>query len=227
MPTKNFFLSHPSLAPAHSPYQFLYTTQKTPIPFSSYVTSMSLNCSPSQSCLATGMLLNCHASWPSSGTMLNCRTLQTMHNDMSSSHLRHLRHWTYSGMPSSLCIHLRHLGHPGHLGHLGYLSIIGNLDILNPYPLTTTLIDDYHRAFITEMDPNDPGPSEGYFANNLLNPLSTATHLLPDYYTSQTTLNGHSPDIPLDALDGHSSLSEIHKQIYDLFALDPYNSLIP
>jgi hypothetical protein len=47
--------------------------------------------------------------------MLNCRTVQTMH-DMPSSHVRHLGqlgllgYWTYNGMPS------------GHLGYLGHLS---------------------------------------------------------------------------------------------------------
>jgi hypothetical protein len=160
MPTKNFF-QHLSLAPTCS--SFLYTTCKTPIPFSSYL---------------TGMLSNCNPSWLSSGMMLNCRTLQTMHNGMPSSHcghLRHLRHWMHNNMPSGPCIYLRHLS------HLGYLGIISNLDTLDPYSFDTTLIDSYHRAFITEMDPDNPGLSEGYFVDNLPDPLSIATPLLPTY----------------------------------------------
>jgi hypothetical protein len=137
-------------------------------------------------------------------------------------------------MPSSLCIHLGHIGHIGHIGHLshlGYLSTIGNLNTLNPYPLATTLMDSYHRAFITEMDPNNPGLSEGYFTDNLLNPLPTTTPLLPDYYTSQfpshtsQSIHDDSLDLPLNTIKGHGSLLEIHQQIYDSFALDSYDSL--
>jgi hypothetical protein len=172
MPTKNFF--HSSLTPARSLYQFLYITHKRPI--SLYMTCISLNCTVLFSDPLTGILLNCQHSWLSSSMMLNCRTLQTMH-DMSNGHIRHLghlRHQTYSGMPSGLYIllgHLGQLGHPSHLGHLGYLSNIGNLNTLNPYSLTTTPIDSYFGAFITEMDPNDPGLIKGYFTDNLLNPF--------------------------------------------------------
>jgi hypothetical protein len=101
--------------------------------------------------------------------------------------------------------------HPSHPSHLSFLSNIGILDTLNPTPHDTTPTDSHHKAFITEMDSNDPGLSEGYFADNSLNPLPTDTPLLPTHYTSrhytnQTTLNGQPPDIPLDTLDGHSSL---------------------
>ena len=219
IPIKNF-LQHLSLAPTCS--SFLYTTCKTPIPFSSYI---------------TGTLLNCTFCFPkpSSNITLNCRTLQTTHDDMPSNHLkylRHLRHWMHSGMPSDAYVLLRHPRHPSHPSHLSYLGTIDNPNTLNPYPLYTTPTDSYHRAFITEMPPNDPGPSEGYFTDNSLNPLPTATPLLPHYtsqspYISQIALDGHSSDIPLDALDGHSSLLEIHWQIYNSFALDPYNSLVP
>jgi hypothetical protein len=123
-------------------------------------------------------------------------------------------------MPGTvLNCNLRHLGHLGnigdlgHLGHLGYLGNIGNLDTLDPYPLDPTPTDSLPGAFITEMDPTDPGPSEGCYADDLLDPLHTRT--LGTAYTNHTSqidaLNGHGPisGIHLDALDGHGSLSEI------------------
>jgi hypothetical protein len=90
-------------------------------------------------------------------------------------------------MSSGSCVlleHLRQLGHSSHLGHLGYLSNISNLNTLDPYPLDTAPIDSYNGAFITEMNPDDPGPSEGYFTDKLLDPLPTDTPLLPQCYTS-------------------------------------------
>jgi hypothetical protein len=136
--------------------------------------------------------------------------------------------------------HLRHLGHLGHLGHLSHLGNIGDLDTLDPYPLDPALTDSLPGAFITEMDPMDPGPSEGCYADDLLDPLHART--LETAYTSYTshapygeyhtrqidTLDGHGPisGIHLDALDGHGSFLEIepryrslHKQILirDLF----------
>ena len=152
--------------------------------------------------------------------MLNCRLTQTMY-DMPSDHvghLRHLRHWMYSGMPSGPYIILRHLGqlgHPSHLSHLGYLGNIGNLDTLDPYPLDPAPTDSLLGAFITEMDPTDPGPSEGCYADDSLDPLHTRTleTVTQDTdYTSQTNaLDGHGPTsgILIDALDGHGSFSEI------------------
>jgi hypothetical protein len=74
-------------------------------------------------------------------------------------------------MPSSPYVilgHLRQLGHPGHLGHLSHLGNIGDLDPLNPAPT-----DSLPGAFITEMDPTDPGPSQGCYADDLLDPLHT------------------------------------------------------
>ena len=105
-------------------------------------------------------------------------------------------------MPSS------HSGHLRHVSHLSYLSTISNLNILNPYPLDSAPTD---RAFITELNLEDPCLPEGYYEDDLLNPLPIATLLLLHYtsqfpHTSQTALDGHSLDIPLDALDGHSSL---------------------
>ena len=85
------------------------------------------------------------------------------------------------------------------------------------------------------MDPTDPGPSEGCYADDLLDPIYTRTletvtqdtlHKTDsrrEYHTRQTdALDGHGPisGILIDALDGHGSLSEmepdrrpIHKQI--------------
>jgi hypothetical protein len=183
IPTKNFFLSPSLPAPAYSPYQFLYTTCKTPIPFSSYATGTLLSYNPPVSEPMASTSLNCHASQPSSSMMLNCRTAQTM-DDMPSSYYRHLRHlgllrilsyWT-DDMPSG---HLGHLRHLGHLGHLSYLSTISNLDILNLYSLDTAPTDSQPKAFITALDPKDPGLSKGYYADNLLNPIPIATPLLP------------------------------------------------
>jgi hypothetical protein len=66
----------------------------------------------------------------------------------------------------------------------------------------------------------DPGPSEGCYADDSLDPIHART--LETAYTSQTprreyhtrqidTLDGHGPisGILIDALDGHSSFSEI------------------
>jgi hypothetical protein len=137
--------------------------------------------------------------------------------------LRHLGHLSNIG----------DLGHLGHLGHLGYLGNIGNLDTLDPYPLDPAPTDSLPGAFITEMDPTDPGPSEGCYTDDSLNPiharsLETAdisyTRQIPsgEYHARQTdTLDGHGPilGILIDALDGHGSSSEIepdrrlHKQI--------------
>jgi hypothetical protein len=65
----------------------------------------------------------------------------------------------------------------------------------------------------------DPGPLEGCYADDLLDPLRAKTletahtsHVPPGGYTSQIdALDGHGPisGIHLDALDGHGSLSEI------------------
>jgi hypothetical protein len=179
------------------------------------------------SAYSTGTLLNCQPpnyppSSDTSGTTLNCNLAQTSH-DMPSSHvrhlghlghLRHLGHWMYCGMPSGPYVilgHLGQLGHPSHLGHLGHLGNIGDLDPLNPSPLDPTPTDSLPGAFITEMDPTDPGPSEGCYADNSLNPLHTRTletvtqDIVPyrtntqvrlplEYYTSQIyALNGHGP----------------------------------
>jgi hypothetical protein len=115
-----------------------------------------------------------------------------MYDGMPSSPCKHLRHfgllrllgyWTYNGMPSGPYRHLRHLGHLCYLGTIGNLdplSTIGNLNTFDPSLLDTALIDSYHGAFIIEMDPKDLGSLEGYYVDNLLNPLPTATPLLLD-----------------------------------------------
>jgi hypothetical protein len=119
--------------------------------------------------------------------------------------------------------HLGHLGNIcdlGHLGHLGYLGNIGNLNTLDHYPLDPTPTDSLPGAFITEMDPTDPGPSEGCYADDSLDPLHTRTLETADtsqtprreYHTRQIdALDGHGPisGILIDALDGHGSLSEM------------------
>jgi hypothetical protein len=105
-------------------------------------------------------------------------------DDMPSSHHRHLRHlgllsilgYWMDDMPSSHSGHLRHLSH---LSHLGYLGTIGNLDTLDPYPLDSAPTDSPLKAFITKLDPEDPGLSEGYYEDDLLDPLPISTPLLP------------------------------------------------
>jgi hypothetical protein len=120
-------------------------------------------------------------------------------------HLGHLGHWTYCGMPSSPYIILRHLGqlgHPSHLGHLGHLSNISDLDPLNPSTLNPAPTDSLPGAFITEMNPTDPGPSQGCYADDSLdpihdNPLETATQVIVPYRTTtqvrQTPSMGTAP----------------------------------
>jgi hypothetical protein len=176
MPIKNFFLSS-SLAPARSS---LYLRP-------AYSTGTSLNCtSPNTSPSLPRM----------SGMTLNCNLAQTSH-DMPSGHVRHLGHlghlghWMYCGMPSSPYIILGRLGqlrHPGHLGHLGHLGNIGDLDPLDPSTLDPASTDSLPGAFITEMDPMDPGPSQGCYADDSLdpihdNPLETA--IVPHGTTTQ------------------------------------------
>jgi hypothetical protein len=105
------------------------------------------------------------------------------------------------------------LGHLGHLGHLGYLGNIGDLDTLDPYPLDPAPTDSLPGAFITEMDPMDPGPSEGCYADDSLDPLHTRTleTVTQDTLHKSDALDGHGPTsgILIDALDGHGSFSEI------------------
>jgi hypothetical protein len=177
MPTKNFFLSS-SLTPTHSShYLFLYNTRKRPM--STYMTGMLLNCNHGPFGPVTGTSLNCTSqdSHPVSGTTLNCNPSWP-----STGMLFNCRHWTYSGSRPYIILghlgHCSHLGHLGHLGHLSYLSTNGNLNTLNLYPLDLTPTDSPLEAFITEVDPMDPCPSEGYYEDSSLNPLPTATPLL-------------------------------------------------
>jgi hypothetical protein len=173
MPIKNFFLSS-SLTPTHSSL-FLRPA---------YTTGMSLNYQSQDPCIgptSTSLNYTFPFSPRSSGMTLNCNLTQTSH-DMPSSHvrhlghlghLRHLGHWTYCGMPSGPYVILGHLGHPGHLSHLGHLGNTGDLDPLDPSTLDPTPTDSLPGAFITEMDPTDPGPSQGCYADNSLDPLHT------------------------------------------------------
>jgi hypothetical protein len=45
--------------------------------------------------------------------------------------------------------------------------------------LDTAPTDSPLEAFITELDPEDPGLSEGYYEDDSLNPLPIATPMLP------------------------------------------------
>jgi hypothetical protein len=63
------------------------------------------------------------------------------------------------------------------------------------------------------MDPTDPGPSEGCYADDLLNPIHARTleTVTQDTLHKSDALDGHGPisGIHLDALEGHGSFSEI------------------
>jgi hypothetical protein len=174
---------------------------------------MSLNCNLQDSHPLSGTTLNCTSpvSDPTPGTALNCNL----------GHLGHLGN-------------IGDLGHLRHLGHLGYLGNIGNLDTLDPYPLDPALTDSLPGAFITEMDPTDPGPSEGCYADDSLDPPShqnTRNHYTShtrqtpsgEYHARQTNaLDGHGPisGILIDTLDGHGSFSEIEPTIEDATQAD-------
>jgi hypothetical protein len=98
-------------------------------------------------------------------------------------------------MPSSPYIILRH---PGHLGHLSHLSNIGDLNPLDPSTLDPAPTDSLPGAFITEMDPTDPGPSQGCYIDDLLDPLHTRTLETVTQVRVPLGLTHKS-----DALDGH------------------------
>jgi hypothetical protein len=190
MPIKNFFLSS-SLAPAHSS---LYLRP-------AYTTGMSLNCTTLDHRATTGMSLNCTTRDPRSptGTSLNCNH---QNSRASSGTTLNCTSPVSDPTPSTaLNCNFGHLGHLsnigdlGHLGHLGYLGNIGNLDTLDPYPLDPAPTDSLPGAFITEMDPTDPGPSEGCYADNSLDPLHSRT-LETDHashYTRQMPSMGTAP----------------------------------
>jgi hypothetical protein len=142
-----------------------------------YMTGTSLNCNPQN-------------SHPSSSTTLNCTSLvlDPMPSMALNCNFGHLSHLSNIG----------DLGHLGHLSHLGHLGNIGDLNTLNPYPLDPAPTDSLPGAFITEMDPTDPGLSEGCYADNSLDPLHTRT--LETAYTSHapsgsTTQVRHTPSI--------------------------------
>jgi hypothetical protein len=61
------------------------------------------------------------------------------------------------------------------------------------------------------MDPTDPGPSEGCYADDSLDPFHTRTLETDTNHTSQIdALDGHGPTsgILIDAFDRHGSLPE-------------------
>ena len=60
-----------------------------------------------------------------------------------------------------------------------------------PHSLNTAPPDSYCRAFITQMDPEDLGLSEGCFTDDLLIPLPMSSPLLP-WPQDIDALNGHS-----------------------------------
>jgi hypothetical protein len=193
MPTKKNFLPHSSLAPAHSPYQFLYTTCKTPIPFSSYASSMTLNCTSWTSLFpshVTGMSLNCMIPFldPSSNMTLNCTVLISVQ-------------WT-------TCF----LAPPHHLSHITFIEDTNDMQhkvtcpTLQIYPHDKScrgpdgLVACAPTCYITDSLESDS--AEHYSCSN---PSSRHPHY-HEHYTYQIAFNRHSLNIPLDALDGHSSL---------------------
>jgi hypothetical protein len=177
-----------------------------------YLSGMTFNFHHGPSGPLSGTTLSCqHCQQPQNpltGTLLNCNLTQTLH-DMPSGHVGHLGHLR----------HLEQLRHPSHLGHLSHLSNIGDLNSLDLSPLDPTPTDSLPGAFITEMDPTDPGPSEGCYADDSLDPIHTEPLLetnmqdrlpLGVRHTSQIDRQVLSTlDFPIDALDGHSSFLEI------------------
>jgi hypothetical protein len=185
MPIKNFFLSS-SLAPTRSS---LYLRP-------AYPTGTSLNCRTSSNLppSSSGTTLNCTSpvSDPTPGTALNCNG--------PFSHLGHLGQLSHLSNIGDLghLSHLGQLGHLGHLGHLSHLSNIGDPHDLDPYTLDPAPTDSLPGAFITEMDPTDPGPSEGCYADDSPDTIHTQT-LETDIHAKQ-----------IDALDGHGPTSGIY-----------------
>ena len=185
MPIKNFFLSL-SLAPARSSLCLR----------PAYMTGMSLNCTTPDHRSATGTSLNCTSSnHPSSptGTLLNCNRQNPRPSSGTTLNCTSPVSDPTPGM--ALNCNLGHhghlgnigdLGHLGHLSHLGYLGNNGNLDTLNTYPLDPAPTDSLPGAFITEMDPTDPGPSEGCYTDDSLDP--------PSYQNTRNRL--HKSDSP-------------------------------
>jgi hypothetical protein len=205
MPTKNFFLPLLLVPTCSSCYPFLYTTCKRPL--SSYVTSMSLNCNHGQ---MTGMLLNCASLNPELMTcmLLNCTV--PFSDPLSSMSLN----CTFSIPVSWITCSLKP---PHHLSHIAFIEDTDNMQhkvmcpALQMYPH-----DRSHRGPDVPMAcapacyANDSLESDSVEYYPYSAPLSH--YPLITSYTSQTTLDRHSSDLldfPLDAFDGHGSLSEI------------------
>jgi hypothetical protein len=81
------------------------------------------------------------------------------------------------------------------------------------------------------MDPTDPGPSEGCYTDDSLDPFHTRTleTVTQDTLHKSDALDGHGPTsgISIDALDGHGSLSEIEADTQDRFVTRSYDSFAP
>jgi hypothetical protein len=85
----------------------------------------------------------------------------------------------------------------------------------NTSTLDPTLTDSLPGAFITEMDPTDPGPSQGCYTDDSLDPLHTRTLetvtqvRVPLGLTHKSECPRwawpHLGDIPIDTLDRHDS----------------------
>jgi hypothetical protein len=78
------------------------------------------------------------------------------------------------------------------------------------------------------MDPTDPGPSEGCYADNSLDPLHTRTLETADVLHKSDALDGHGPTsgISIDALDGHGSFLEIEPREKTIHKQNPDSWLI-
>jgi hypothetical protein len=160
----------------------------------------------------TSTSLNCTIPFsdPPSGMTLNCTILIPVQ-------------WitTHSLIPCSLTP-------PHHSSYTAFIEDTDNMQhmltcpTLQMYPCDGSCCEPYKgpdgpvagalTCYITNTLESDPTEHYSCSAPSLHHPLYPEHYtrqLLS--YTSQITLNGHSLDTPLDALDGHSSLLEIHK----------------
>jgi hypothetical protein len=151
----------------------------------------------SSSLAPTRSSLYLRPAYPTS-TSLNCRTLNLSPSPASSGTTLNCTSPVSDPTPGMALNCNGPFGHIGHLGHLGHLGNIGDLHDLDPYTLDPAPTDSLPGAFITEMDPTDPGPSEGCYADDSPNTIHTRT-LETDFHARQ-----------IDALDGHGPTSGIY-----------------
>jgi hypothetical protein len=190
MPTKNFFPSSLLAPTCSSYYPFLYSAHKRPL--SDYVTGTLLNC--------TVPFLN-----PMTGTSLNCQPLNySLFPNLSSTMLNCTFLIPVSWITRSL--------EPPH--HSSCITFIEDTDDMQ-YKVTCPTLQMY------PYDGSRRGPdgpvvcAPTCFANAQLdhNPMEhyscSTSLLLYEPHTSQIAFNRQSPDHHLDALNGHSSISEI------------------